>query len=425
MSDPVVKGLGAGWRLEWAEEGVVIEVPRIRVGRDGEVKAELKIANTREGFPPKLEHEDLNLKAGRSKAALAKQLKSKVDDLDWGAIINQCADLILDLYKTGEPARTLRWDDEEVGPTPMSIDPIAPLYMPTVFFGDGGTAKSLLVELLGITSQLPWYDNPLGLAVENTITETGDTQYVPRRVLYLDWEADWREISRRLKCLARGLHLEGEGLTLEYRRCALPLAEDIDYIQDLLITMECEHIILDSLGPASGGELDKSAPAIALYNAARSLRTCKGEPPTLFIIAHEPKNAEKKTIFGSVFFNNLARSVWHVKANPQGKRVVEQSLHHVKSNSFEMQEPIGFRWTFGAREAMTISVERTTDMASLLEHTTWLMRIHDALRATGQPMSAQALASATGAKQKLVTDTLGRAKKAGQATLTPEGLWNM
>lgn len=423
MSEPTIKGVGIGWRLEWADEGVVIEVPRVRPGRDGEIKAELRILNTREGFPPKLEHEELNLKAGRSKSALAKQLKARVGDLDWGALINQCADEILNLYKTGEPARTLRWDDEDIGPTPMSIDPLAPLYMPTVFFGDGGAAKSLLVELLGITSQLPWYDNPLGLTVESTTDDQGAPHWVPRTALYLDWESDWREISRRLKGLARGMNLEG--LTLEYRRCALPLTEDIEYIQDLLIKLRCEHIIIDSLGPAAGGEMDKSQPAIAFYNAARSLRTCKGDPPTLFIVAHEPKNPEKKTVFGSVFFNNLARSVWHVQATPQGRNVIEQSIHHVKSNTFELQEPMGFRWTFGTREEMQISVERAFDLTSLFEHASLLMRIREILRATGKPMSAQALTAATGAKPRTISATLTRAKKVGQATLTVEGLWGL
>jgi hypothetical protein len=89
-------------------------------------------------------------------------------------------------------------------------------------------------------------------------------------------------------------------------------------------------------------ELERAETAIRFFNALRSLRVAS------LILAHVAKNSEEKTIYGSVFFSNFARSAWEMKkAQEAGEHIIRVGLYHRKTNLGPLQQPLGFKLHFG------------------------------------------------------------------------------
>jgi len=235
----------------------------------------------------------------------------------------------------GEPVVELFIDSEEEGKPPeFLIYPLIPRYKPTIFFGDGSSYKSSLSRLFAVMLTLPLTDNDLHLKVSPT----------SERVLLLDWEADEDEAKSQLQSILKGLNL-GIGLGVNYRNCHLPLAQDLESIAARIDEAKASVLVIDSLGPAAGGELNSSLSSVAFYNALRSLRDSQGKPLTSIIVAHNAKNPmeKRKTTYGSTFFTNLARYIWEVtKVQDTGSDDADICLYHRKTNISKLFKPLSF-----------------------------------------------------------------------------------
>jgi len=128
---------------------------------------------------------------------------------------------------------------------------------------------------------------------------------------------------------------------IQYATCKLPLAEDFERISRIVMDFDPVLIVVDSAAlaalPGLKDPLDTARSIIApLTQLGR----------TALVIAHTPKHSED-TIYGSVFFRNLARSVWHAQAfrsveDPN----LEVALTHDKANEDRRHRPIGLRFNF-------------------------------------------------------------------------------
>ena len=128
-----------------------------------------------------------------------------------------------------------------------------------------------------------------------------------------------------------------------YRRCGIPLADDLQEIKRLLVGHGIRFLILDSALGACGGELEKPETAERLFRALRALRV------GTLVIAHPPKNAETPSIFGSTFFRNYARLCWHVqKVQEIEDATLHLALEQTKNNLDRLHAPIGLQLHFGA-----------------------------------------------------------------------------
>jgi len=126
-----------------------------------------------------------------------------------------------------------------------------------------------------------------------------------------------------------------EELTLTYRHCALPLAEDLNEIRRIVLEGDIKLIIVDSLGAACGGDMNSAEVATRFFSAIRQL------PVTPLLISHVSKEVEKeKTPFGSVYFYNYARNVYQLRKHEEEDEIT-LGLWHKKCNFTKKNPPYG------------------------------------------------------------------------------------
>lgn len=270
----------------------------------------------------------LNLQSTRSRNELRKHLEECKSGILWGDYLEQVCTLALQKYRDGEPLVRLGGDSEIVAPRYL-LHPIIPENQPTVLFGDGGTGKSITANLFAILASIPWLLNPLGLDV-----------YERSNTLYLDWETDKQAADWTIKRL-----LKGTGKTSDYmfyRRCYMPLGADLPEIQKHIMEVDANFVIIDSALAACGG--DPSSPEVTgqFFRDLRQLNV------TSLILAHNSKNSTgDKTIYGSVFWTNYARSVWELKKHQEiDEDTLDVGLFCRKANLSKLFNPIGLKFTY-------------------------------------------------------------------------------
>lgn len=265
--------------------------------------------------------------------------------IEWDRLLADTALRALKFYRNGKEIEDI-WPVEEIPKPAFLIDPVLPLHQPTILFGDGGAGKGHLAMTLALISQLPWGDNPLGL----TPLEK------PTNCLYLDYESDRGDFERILSGLCLGL-----GINIGVKRLpmAAPLADYTEQLGNRISEDNIGLLVVDSLGLATGGNINDAESAIRFYSALRQL-----ENITTLIIAHNSKDPlnKTKTVFGSVFFSNLARSVWEVKKSQEpDSPEMAVSLKHKKFNR-RQRLPLGFRYTFNDDSgAITVARQDLSD----------------------------------------------------------------
>lgn len=304
--------------------------------RDGDTRCEIE-AETIDGetWSPLTGLTSLNLMAARSRGDLARHLNSRDDSFPWHDAVEHAALLAVRFHREGGPIVPLA---SVAAPTtvPYLVDRIIPEAETTILFGDGEAGKSLFSMFIAVAvaTGLPL---PRGLGPEH-----------PGAVLYLDWESDPTEHSRRLQLISRGLGLDEAPADIFYRQCVRPLHEDADTLAREVSERGVELIVIDSLAVACGD--DPSAPGAALrtMNAARQLGGTRLGLGHLNRVDRERPQANQTT-FGSVFWRNAARAMWQlVRSEDAPAGSAPFALYNRKSNNAARERwPIGLSFTFG------------------------------------------------------------------------------
>ena len=363
MSRPTITRSITGLVLRWESEQLEVDVRRIKRRRDDNVSAEISFRTWAPGYNPHLCNTLLNLNSSSSKGSLAKRLSELYEHFNWNDIIEQLAMATLEHFRVGEPAVEI-WSDDVIEPPKYLIYPLLPLGKPTIFYGDGGVGKSLIAIMLGIIAMLPWVDNPLELDV-------GDE---PAPTLVLDWETDRDEVTWRTKCIQKGHRLPR--FKLVYRRCVLPLAEDIEQIQQIVMDTGSRLVIVDSVGQACGGDLNDAQPALEMFRALRSLNV------TSLLIAHVSKDFTKSKVpMGSTYFRNVPRSGWEIrKAQGTGEDELHIAAFHNKTNMSKLFSPIGVKIAF-RDDSIVFDREDMRSVAEFIEQLSTAQRILELVKA--------------------------------------------
>jgi len=270
--------------------------------------------------------------------------------IDWRPIINDLCLRIVKIYNDGLKVEDI-WPSTDIIPPQFLLEPLLPLHQPTIIFGDGGSGKGHIAMVAGILAQLPFYDNKLRLA----------TQSKPTNTLYLDYEADRSDFERTLSGICNGF---GINIGLKRLVMAQPLSECAESLRNKVNQDNIGFLIIDSLGLAAGGDINTAESANKFWAALKTIPNI-----TTLIVAHNSKDllTKKKTIYGSVFFQLIARSVWECKKSqePDSSEMVI-SLTHNKFNR-KRQLPLGFNFNFDD-STNTISIARCdlkdTELAS-------------------------------------------------------------
>lgn len=318
----------------WPDLGLRVLVERY--DDDGHAELTFFLKN---GTDEKLLHTTrANLLATPTMNSLANRLEKNSDKIPWIEVLTYIAGKTKEIARRGEPVETI-WpgEDDTLEPSYL-LKPILYRNHPCVVFGDYGSLKSLFALVIVYITQLPYPDNNLGLA---TLKES-------THCLYLDYEDDPSSFRKRWGAIQRGFGIESP-MPILYRRMTSTVADSVEKLQQDIADSDIKLLVIDSLGPAARGNLNDPEPAIKYHEALRKLRTKDKEGITSLTLGHCSKDqlTRHRSIFGSVFFTNLARSVWECKSEQEaGEDEAVISLSHRKANLSKLHTPLGYKFTF-------------------------------------------------------------------------------
>ena len=330
MSKPTVQEFVGGYLFTWAEADLAIKVSRLRLhSSDGRVSGELLIS-TAKNQQPIFPQTSFNFTSERTRGSLVKTLTELDSTHQWGDIFNQLCLIVVEQARMGEPVQEL-WTSADVAPPEFLLKPILYKGLPTIIFGEKAVCKSTLALAAYACLILPWHDNPLGWVAP------------PRPIVSLlaDYEVDADVAHPSAKKLQEGMGLSP--FPLFYRRCALPLADDIEQLQNHMANIGAEVIIVDSLAPAVGGDLKDAGQAVRFTSALRQLKCAA------LIIGQTSKSSEekKKSVFGSTMFEYFARNIFELrKVQEEDEESFDIALFNTYHNLGKRYKPQGFHLNF-------------------------------------------------------------------------------
>jgi hypothetical protein len=378
--------------FRWADYELLVDVEHF----DSSGQAELTFWHDNADHKLLLLQTKANLLSSSNTANLVRRLRDCNDGLrylPWDWILTCLTYKVVKNARQGEKVEDI-WpsEDDTLAPAYL-LEPLLYLNHPTVIFGDYGSLKSLFALVVVYVAQLPCSDNKLGLITAKESTHC----------LYCDYEDDPSSFRKRWGAIQRGFGIKAS-MPVSYRRMTNTLADSMDSLEQIKKDQNIKLLIVDSLGPAARGNLNDSEPAIKYHEALRKLGI------TSLTLAHNSKDllTKKKTIFGSVFFTNLARSVWECKVEQLvGEDEAIISLKHRKANLSRLHLPLGYKFTFTNN---SIAIAKTdlegTGLSGELPLT---VQIKNLLR--GGAMSIKDIADALDANEPSIRTAINRMVK--------------
>ncbi len=321
------------YRLDIPDLGITFEIDRLRREHQeliGELCVRCDLPGAR-SYDGNLSIADFNLSSARARIDRAKLLKDrgKAAELDWLQMLEEFCQRVLQAERQGKPGVDLR-----TLPQPEADDAVKvvgftlPKRHPTLFFGDGGAAKSYFaLYLAGLLSKQ-------GTAVA-----------------FFDWELAGEDHRDRLERLFGNQQMP----RIIYARCDRPLVSEVDRLRRIVREHGIEYSFFDSVAFACDGPPESAEAAGRYFRAVRQIGGGSAH------LAHITKgeNGDRKP-FGSSFWHNGARSTWFVeRAESASDQVIDVAFHHRKANLGRLHAPIGFQITF----TNDCTVFKTSDVA--------------------------------------------------------------
>jgi len=176
-------------------------------------------------------------------------------------------------------------------------------------------------------------------------------------VLYADFELDADEQRRRAYQVARGVDLEKPPHDLLYvSGLGKHVGQVLKECLDICASEDVGVLIVDSLGIALQGDAESARDVIGFHH--RYLDPFRAAGVTLLVVDHQGKTQageryQNKRSFGSVYKENLARSVIQVEPGDRGEGLLTVELRQTKHNFGPKAEPFGARLTF-TEELITV-----------------------------------------------------------------------
>ena len=326
MSEMTINRDLDGLTFYWAQWELTCALSRFKPNKDG-MSAELTIYMPLNGKVRTLTSGVVNLSALVTRDRLIKRLTELAELVDWRRVVETVCVRGVQEYRRGEPIESLEPSDQDT-PTRFVLNPYVYDNHPTLLYGPGDSGKSFLA--------LYWACLLASGGMENGLSTHPDGH----NVLYLNWEMQAAEMRTRVKML-RASH---PGLTKAplHRWCVGPLSEFAPDLKAEVVEKGIGVVIIDSLAPATGGEITGAEPVVRFFQSLSSLRCAS------ILIGHVAKGGEGKeaTAYGSVFYFNLSRSVYEVKKiQEEESGSYRMALYHRKNNLGRRQAATGFALT--------------------------------------------------------------------------------
>lgn len=271
----------------------------------------------------------INLLSDSAKNGLRRNLNER-KPLDWASRLDQ---VVVAVYKAAEAQRKPGILTSRAKTTEQDwlLSPILERNQHSMLVASGGTGKSLLSLALCAS-----------IVTGKTIIPGIEPGEFDKNCLYLDWETDQETHERRLTQICEGVGVLFPDGRIHYIRMSVPLSQDVAYIHEYIIKHRIGLVVNDSVGMATGGDMNSQADAIAYVGAARAI----GDVTVMSI--HHVGWGDTQRNTGSRYFENAARSVW-VLEKQQDADTAESHLDltHRKANNGLLRAPIGIRTEFG------------------------------------------------------------------------------
>ncbi len=394
--------------LTWPNEQIIVDAQRFT----DKGQAEITIWWDNPGYKMLVAQDRVDLLSPSSKRTFTGQLKNANNALQWihwDWIVRCITWKVMDSIRKGPPVEEIWPVEGSILAPEYLVQPLLYLNHPTVIFGDYGSLKSTVALLIAFVAQLPYQNNGLGLITKDN----------PANTLYLDLEGDSPMFTKRWTALSRGFDIEAQ-MPILYRRMDTKVADSIDTIQQIVVENKIRFIIIDSLGPAVKGNLNDPEPAMDYNQALRKLGI------TSLTLAHNSKDplTKQRSIFGSVFFSNLARSIWQCKVEGERQPNDDQaviSLKQIKASFSQLYGTLGYSFKF-TDNAITVGKTdlKDTGLAGELP-LTW--QIKNLLK--GGALQASEIADLTDRPINTVRVTLSRMKAKNEICNLPDQKWGL
>jgi len=225
-----------------------------------------------------------------------------------------------DISKENNNSGIIRLSDEPVpDERKWILEDFIPMGFPTTLYSNGGSGKSYLAIYLAIN---------ISLGNKDFLNRKFHNE--PLNTLYLDFELDKTELTRRALEIARGMGLDSIPENFFYKSPETKISNLLRELPSFIKNNDIRFLVIDSMGAAGLDSMDEKS-VIEVYSKLRELDM------TALVIDHQSKmqsqdNPENKSPFGSVYKYNMSRSVIHLVHEKNIDNGFTVKLVHKKSN---------------------------------------------------------------------------------------------
>jgi len=211
----------------------------------------------------------------------------------------------------------------------MSATKLFPDKFPSMIYGEGGIGKSFVALIIAILACIG-NQSFLGYKLIQDALN----------VLFVDYELDEMEQTRRAQQVAKGFNLPDVPPNLHYYSPDEPLKKLLPKLRSIIKLKKIGLTIIDSWG-ASGTDGESVEEVVNILTKLKELGVA------VIILDHQSKkqageNYRNKTPFGSVYKQNLARSVLQLQCVKAIDNRIILKLTHKKSNFSKLVDDIIF-----------------------------------------------------------------------------------
>jgi hypothetical protein len=291
------------------------------------------------------------------------------------------------------------------------VERLVPRHHPTTLYGWGGTAKSLLAVLLG-------------LSVAGDRDEFfGHDVNIHGPVLYLDFELDADEQHRRVSQIAAGCGMDVPEAFKYVSALGARTHDAVEFAYDACKDHNVVMVVLDSLGPAMVGDMSAAKDVIGFHNSY--IAPFKAEGITVVLVDHQARQQagegyQSKGTFGSAYKEHLSRSLVQVEAGDRSAEEGELNvrLRHKKTNFGALVDPFDVALKFSGEKIVAKTRELTSAELAAEQTLNSVDRVRAALE--GGAAYPDEIAETTGLAPGTVKNAITALKKTGEVEPTGE-----
>jgi len=361
-----------GYDLTFPDENIKVSVGHLHVHSDGKLTGSLQFTLGKSG---KVEPQfTFNFASDRTRSSLIKTFNEKYPEWQWLPIIDNLVAKVQELSKRGADDIIIQPVTTDIPKPGYFIKPLILKGVTNIIYGDKGVNKTTLcLMMLGLCAIGP------DVADGDGINPSGLIPREKANVAMLDWENNPDNTRYTISRLVNGGSIPY--FELPYRKCNLPLADDMENIGKFLYKHNANLVLIDSLGKAAGSDSHDSSGKNAALRFFECIDRFNIPGLTTLVIGQNSKDdTGRKTIFGSTFYTYYSRNIFRIQPQRQQPDESEMriALIHEEANFSGKSSPIGFRIDY-TEDSITVNAEAAT-VSQIYEGASQTKRILDYLK---------------------------------------------